>query len=54
MFAFMDRVKLSRLFARWARENDVRTSGEAMLAWLQANGLLNMGAARTFVKGSET
>lgn len=54
MFTFMNRVMLSRLFARWARENDVRTSGEAMLAWLQANGLLNVGAARMFVKGVET
>jgi hypothetical protein len=52
MFWFMDRLKLSRLFERWAEENDVRVCGAGMLAYLQIHGLLNEEKAREFVKGS--
>lgn len=53
MFWFMDRLKLSRLFERWAVENNVRMCGAGMLAWLQINGLLNEEKAREFLKGSD-
>lgn len=51
MFWFADRLRLGRLFERWAAENDVRVCPAGMLAYLQVNGLLNEEKARKFVAG---